>query len=56
MKTRVSLKYFVSYVAFSCLKLRIKTPEQGVKYYVFIVDFEHISHLVLMFLLLTLNR
>ena len=56
MKTRASLKYVVSYVAFTCLKLRIKTPKQGVKYYVFIVNSEHISHLVLMFLLLTPNR
>ena len=41
-----------------CLKLTIKTPEQrqwrcsGV----LIVNFEHISHLVLVFLLLTLSR
>ena len=33
----------------TCLKLRIKTLEQGF----FIVKFEHISHLVLVFLLLT---
>ena len=43
--------------AFTCSKLTIKAPEQrqwrgsGV----FIVNFEHISHLVLVFLLLTLN-
>ena len=40
-----------------CSKLTIKTPER--RYWrrsgVFIVNFEHISHLVLMFLLLTLN-
>ena len=41
-----------------CSKLTIKTPERrhcrcsGV----FIVNFEHISHLALVFLLLTLNR
>ena len=33
-----------------CLKLTIKTPER-----VFIVNFEHISLLFLVFLLLTLN-
>ena len=46
---------------FKCVlkKTKIKnkateTLEQGVKYGVFIVNFEHISHLVLVFLLLTL--
>ena len=34
-----------------CSKLTIKTPERRQ----FIVNFEHISHLVLVFLLLTLN-
>ena len=34
-----------------CSKLTIKTPDTGV----FIVNFEHISDLVLVFLLLTLN-
>ena len=40
-----------------CSKLTIKTPErrQWRSSGVFIVNFEHISHLVLMFLLLTLN-
>ena len=40
-----------------CSKLTIKTPERRhwQRSDVFIVDFEHISHLVLMFLLLTLN-
>ena len=41
-----------------CSKLTIKTPER--RYWrrsdVFIVNFEHITHLVLVFLLLTLNR
>ena len=41
-----------------CEKLILKTPER--RYWhrssVFIVNFEHISHLVLMFLLLTLGR
>ena len=36
-----------------CSKLTIKTPER--RSGVFIVNFEHISHLVLVFLLLTLN-
>ena len=41
-----------------CSKLTIKTPErrQWRRSGVFIVNFEHISHLVLVFLLLTLNR
>ena len=40
-----------------CLKLTIKTPErrQWPRSGVFIVNFEYISHLVLLFLLLTLN-
>ena len=45
-------------------KLTIETLEQGVKYVqrnilkygIFIVNFERISHLILMFLLLTLTR
>ena len=47
--------------AFTCSKLTIKTLEQGVKYVIllyllyFIVNFEHISRLVLVFLLLTWN-
>ena len=41
-----------------CSKLTIKTPEQRQwrRSGVFIVNFEHISHLVLVFLLLTLSR
>ena len=41
-----------------CSKLTIKTPErsQWRRSGVFIVNFEHILHLVLVFLLLTLNR
>ena len=39
-----------------CSKLTIKTPERRWhRSGVFIVNFEHISHLVLVFLLLTLN-
>ena len=39
------------------LKSTLKTPEQRQwrRSVVFIVDFEHISHFVLVFLLLTLN-
>ena len=45
----------------ACSKLTIKNLEQGKKYVgvcsgVFIVNSEHISHLVLVFLLLTLGR
>ena len=40
-----------------CSKLTINTPEQRQWHHssVFIVNFEHISHLVLLFLLLTLD-
>ena len=41
-----------------CSKLTINTPERRhwPRSGVFIVNFEHISHLVLVFLLLTLNK
>ena len=41
-----------------CSKLTIKTPERlrWRRFSVFIVNFEHVSHLVLVFLLLTLSR
>ena len=41
-----------------CLKLTIKTPERRYlrRSDVFIVNFEHISHLVLVFLLLTMSK
>ena len=41
-----------------CSKLTIKTPQRHHwrRSGVFIVNFEHISHLVLLFLLLTLSR
>ena len=42
---------FFSHPENTCSKLTIETLEKGVKY---IVNFEHISHLVLMFILLTL--
>ena len=38
------------------IKLTIETLEQGMKYSAFTINFEHISHLALVFLLLTLNR
>ena len=41
-------------VAFTCAKLTIETLEHC--FGVFIVNFEHISHLVVVFLLLTLSR
>ena len=46
--------------AFTCSKLTVEALEQGVKYVqcrsgIFIVNFEHISPLVLVFVLLTLN-
>ena len=41
-----------------CLKLTIKTPErrQWRRFGVYTVNFEHILHLILVFLLLTLSR
>ena len=54
--------------AITCSKLTVETLEQGVKCVqsvkcvqwrrsgIFIVNFEHISHLVLVFLLFTLSR
>ena len=57
----------LSQPAILCSKLTIETLEQGMKYVpntsrqwrhsgIFIVNFEHISHLVLVFLFLTLSR
>ena len=52
--------------AITCSKLTVERLEQGVKYVqirrfwhrsgVFISNFEHISHLTLVFILLTLSR
>ena len=39
-----------------CSKLTIKIPERWRRSGTFIVNFEHISHLVLVFLLITLSR
>ena len=53
------LSIYLTQPAIACSKLTIETLEQGVKYVqsgVFIVNFEHISHLVLVFLLLTLSK
>ena len=52
--------FVLSQPAFTCSNLTIETLEQSVKRNwhrsgVFIVNFEHISHFVLLFLLLTLN-
>ena len=52
------LQYAPSQSAITCSKLTIETIEQGEwrRSGIFIVNFEHISHLVLLFLLLTLTR
>ena len=42
---------FITQPAFTCSKLTMETLEQSI----FIVNFKHISRLVLVFLLLTLN-
>ena len=47
-----SCQISLTHPAITCSKLTIETLEQGV----FIVNFEHISDLVLVFLLLTLSR
>ena len=49
---------FGNFNIFGDLKLTIKTPERRHWRHsgVFIVNFEHISHLVLVFLLLTLSK
>ena len=49
---------FYCQCAFTCSKLTLETPEQGsgeVKYVLLIVNSDHISLLVLVFLLLNLN-
>ena len=56
-------KVLISQPAFTCSKLTVETLEQGVKYVqkceicsgIFIVNFEHISHLVVVFLLLAVD-
>ena len=58
--------YWITQQGNTCPKSTIKTLEKGVKYVkewrlwrrygVFIVNFEYISHLFLVFLLLTLNK
>ena len=56
-KKKENLSYEITPPAIACSKLTIKTPErrQLCRSGVFIVNFEHISHLVLEILLLTLN-
>ena len=49
------LQFFISRPAFTCSKLTIETVEQWRRSGIFIVNFEHVSHLVLVFLLLTSN-
>ena len=46
----------VTWPSIKCSKLTINTPERRHLRRVFNVNFEHISHLVLVFLLLTLGR
>ena len=44
---------------FTCLESTIETPEQSVKFVycsLFIVNFEEISHIALVFVLLTSNK
>ena len=59
------LVMFTNQPAITCSKLTIATLEQGVKYFQTTLDlsfwcvyraYEHISHLVLVFLVLTLNK
>ena len=45
----------ITLLTFTCSKSSIKTLEKRVKY-VFIVNFEPISHFLLVFVLLTLNK
>ena len=61
MKMFLRLLFHPTQPAITCSELTIETLEQGVKYVwrqsaVFIVNFEHNSHLILVFLLLTLSR
>ena len=48
----LTVEIVLSQQAITYSKLTIKTLEQGVKY---VHNFEHISHLILAYLLLTLN-
>ena len=56
------LVIIITQSGFTCSKLTIETLEQGMKDVqigrsgVFAVNFEHISHFVLVFLLFTLSR
>ena len=59
-KQLLNFSYYISQPEITFSKSKIETLEQGVKYVrrsgVFIVNFEYISHLVLVFLFLTLSR
>ena len=52
------IKQRIMQLTFTCLKLIIETLEKGVRRRsgIFIVNFEHISHLCLVFLLFTLSK
>ena len=59
MEMFLGLLFHPTQPAITCSELTIETLDQGVKYVwrqstVFIVNFEHISHLIPVFLLLTL--
>ena len=54
----IAINEWESQSAITCSKLTIETLQQRVEWRrsgIFIVNFEHISHLVLVFLLLTLS-
>ena len=50
------LTHSISQLAFTCSRSTIQTLEQRVKYGVYIFNFEDISYLILVLLLLTLSR
>ena len=55
---KLAIEILEKQVKNECLKLKLKTPERRQLHHfgVFIVNFEHISHLFLVFLLFALNR
>ena len=54
--TWLSISYKITQQTNTSSKSTIETLEQGVKYVVFLVYFKHISHLLLAFLMFTLNK
>ena len=58
MGIRISRKLVVNPFMHNVVKLTIKTPERSQRRHsgVFIVNFDHISHLFLVLVLLTLNK